>query len=206
MRTTLRRPRPRTRPIKTGLKTVHTVQRCCNGCGRRLGDMTTAETNAAQQGLRPPDVRNECPACTPHHPGLTWQLRLPITRPLSMNDRLSWHAKHRAKSELRAAVRELAMSRGIPPLRALTAELHYAPADRRIRDPLNLIETLKVCEDALVDANLVPDDNPLYVTSTMPVIDPPQTSENQGRLYLIVRELHPAADDTIAANGRGTHQ
>lgn len=37
-----------------------TVRRCCNGCGRELGDVTSAELGNAVVGLPLPDVRAEC--------------------------------------------------------------------------------------------------------------------------------------------------
>ena len=36
------------------------VKRCCNGCGRELGDATEAELDAAVSGLPLPDVTDEC--------------------------------------------------------------------------------------------------------------------------------------------------
>jgi hypothetical protein len=37
-----------------------TMQRACNGCGRRIGDVTEAELDAAVAGRPLPDVREEC--------------------------------------------------------------------------------------------------------------------------------------------------
>lgn len=45
--------------------TTVTIQRCCNGCGLSLGDVTDAEVELAIGGLPLPDVRKECPACRP---------------------------------------------------------------------------------------------------------------------------------------------
>lgn len=42
-----------------------TVKRACNGCGTLLGDLTEAEMDAAMVGAPAPDVRGECPTCTP---------------------------------------------------------------------------------------------------------------------------------------------
>jgi hypothetical protein len=47
----------------TGGKTLR-VKHCCNGCGRRLGDVNDAEIEAAMNGRRIPDVTGECLACT----------------------------------------------------------------------------------------------------------------------------------------------
>lgn len=41
------------------------MKRYCNGCGLCLGDATGDEINAARNGRRLPDVRTECPTCTP---------------------------------------------------------------------------------------------------------------------------------------------
>jgi hypothetical protein len=42
---------------------VMTVQRCCNGCGREIGDVTDDEITAAITGAPLTDVRDECPWC-----------------------------------------------------------------------------------------------------------------------------------------------
>lgn len=41
-----------------------TVKRCCNGCGRSLGDVTDAEMDACISGAPLPDVTTEC-GCGP---------------------------------------------------------------------------------------------------------------------------------------------
>ena len=48
--------------------TRHTVQRCCNGCEQPIGDATQDELAAAVSGEPLPDVRSECPRCTPTAP------------------------------------------------------------------------------------------------------------------------------------------
>lgn len=185
----LRRPRPRTKPVKIGDRTHVTVQRVCNGCDRPLGDVLQAELDAGVRGLPLPDARPECPVCTPNPPGLVWTIELPYERPpLSMNgsqgDRRARARKVRA---VRQTMQALARQERIPPLARLSAELHYEPRLKRTRDPGNLMATLKPLEDGLVDANLVPDDNPFYVEPATPVIDLPTGAA--GRLYVVIREL-----------------
>lgn len=52
-----------------GRKVTHiTTKRCCNGCGQYVGDVTDAEMAAAIGGRPLPDVRRECPACSPTAP------------------------------------------------------------------------------------------------------------------------------------------
>lgn len=58
------RPTTDTRGLATGGRRVR-VQRACNGCGTYIGDATDAEIDACVNGGRLPDVRNECPTCTP---------------------------------------------------------------------------------------------------------------------------------------------
>jgi len=59
-------PRPRTPEVVNpdGSKTI-TVQRCCNGCGEPVGDVTLAEIGIAIDGGELPDVRTECRQCGP---------------------------------------------------------------------------------------------------------------------------------------------
>lgn len=42
-----------------------TVQRCCNGCGEQIGDVTLIEIELGIAGRPLPDVRMECPRCRP---------------------------------------------------------------------------------------------------------------------------------------------
>lgn len=63
---TVRGPRPSTPDvINSDGSTTITVKRCCNGCGNELGDATQAEITASVEGRPLPDVRGECPACSP---------------------------------------------------------------------------------------------------------------------------------------------
>jgi len=41
------------------------VKRCCNGCGESIGDVTDEEIECATGGYPLPDVRQECPRCSP---------------------------------------------------------------------------------------------------------------------------------------------
>ena len=115
-----------------------------------------------------------------------WKIDLPLTRPLSMNDRLHWAERARQVRMLRRAVFLLARSKQIPACEHITTELHYVPRDSRRRDAVNLVATLKACEDGIVDAGVVKDDTPQYVTSVMPIIHDPVRARH-GRLYLVVR-------------------
>jgi hypothetical protein len=52
------------RPLTSGGTRI-TVKRACNGCGLELGEATDAEIEACVVGAPMPDVRAQCPTCTP---------------------------------------------------------------------------------------------------------------------------------------------
>ncbi len=111
----------------------------------------------------------------------TYTLRLPYaTPPLSLNGRMHWATKARITAEIRTFV---ALScRGIfqvvtADARMIHVELIYTPRDSRRRDRDNLVATLKPCIDGLVDAGIVPDDSPEYVTWTPPIIAPADSKD-----------------------------
>lgn len=75
----------------------------------------------------------------------------------------------RAQGEARAAIRRA------KPAAMVGADitLHYRVADRRRRDADNLLSTLKVVSDALVQEGIVPDDSWVHVPSATCRIHPP---------------------------------
>ena len=120
--------------------------------------------------------------------GREWTLDLGEQRPLTLNgQRRNPYVHARAVKHLRRLTWALACNARIPRLGRVQVELHYAPRDKRRRDPMNLVATLKPCEDGVVDAGVIPDDTPEFSLPTVPVIDPP--TGKRGRLYVIVREL-----------------
>lgn len=125
-----------------------------------------------------------------------WKLDLPMTVPLSLNSRQHYMVKAREVGRVRRDVAVLARAAKIPALGRIVVELHYAPRDARRRDRLNLVATLKPCEDGLVDAGVIPDDTDEFLIPTMPVIDPP--TGTTGRLYLLVIEHLPCCEGDVA--------
>lgn len=118
-----------------------------------------------------------------------WCFDLPITKPLSMNDRTHWRKKYEARDELNSAVIMLVRKERIPPCQRIRVTLVYTPKDKRRRDPLNLVETLKPVEDAIVRAGVVPDDTPQYLESQMPLIDLPDPGQRFGKLTVYVQRV-----------------
>lgn len=118
----------------------------------------------------------------------TWTLDIGQRAPLTLNgQRRSPYAHARAVKVLRRIAWVRAEEAKIPALQRIAVELHYAPRDRRRRDAMNLVATLKPVEDGIVDAGVIPDDTAQFSQPTVPVIDPP--TGQPGRLYVIIREL-----------------
>lgn len=122
----------------------------------------------------------------------THTIELPyLTPPLSLNDRMHRQAKARITRRVRLEVALLARSARLPRGAGhVTVTLHYAPRDDRRRDTDNLVATSKPCFDGLVDAGLVPDDTPQWMSKPEPVIHP-KTGTGRGKLWLDI-EVEPA--------------
>lgn len=118
----------------------------------------------------------------------SWTLHLPMNRPLSLNGREHWRVKADKTAQVRRAVIVLARVEQVPRMQRASVVLHYVPRDRRRRDALNLVATLKACEDGIVDARCLPDDCEPWLTPSMPVLDPPER-DRTSRLYVVVTDL-----------------
>jgi len=95
----------------------------------------------------------------------TWRIELPYVKPpLSLNDRMHWRKKSSITSALRSATTLLLRAKRVPPLEYAVVRLEWVVPTRTRRDSDNPIATLKVCADALVDAGVLPDDTPQYVS------------------------------------------
>lgn len=103
--------------------------------------------------------------------------------PLSLNDRLHWGEKFRRTSAIRNGIGWQAKAAKIGRRDHIVVQLHFVPPDRRRRDPSNLMATQKPAVDGLVDAGVVRDDTPQYVTELMPVLHEPGSP----RMWLEVR-------------------
>lgn len=92
--------------------------------------------------------------------------------PLSLNDRTHWAKKARISRELRNLAHALARSEKVPACDFATITLHYLPAQKRRRDDLNLMATLKPLVDGLVDAGCLPDDDTSHVATRVQIHEP----------------------------------
>lgn len=112
---------------------------------------------------------------TTHRVGVPMMWRGPSRPPepmLSANQRLHWRSRAARTKTIRHTVAYRAQQLNLGQVGRLTVTLHYRPGDNRRRDPSNLVSTQKPAVDGLVDAGLVPDDTPRYVTERMPIIHP----------------------------------
>lgn len=116
-----------------------------------------------------------------------WQIELPFRKPANLNHRMHHMVRAKMVAEHREAAAEVIALAEIPPLEHITTRLFYSPRANAVRDPINLVPTLKVVEDATVDCGIVPNDDPRYVQSTIPVILP-KNDERRGFLWLVIEE------------------
>ncbi|GAA4680327.1 hypothetical protein [Nocardioides nanhaiensis] len=116
-------------------------------------------------------------------------LPLPWTSlPLSLNDRGGWQGRHgpirTTLNEARAAIR----AHDLPRVVGAEVVLHLWPTDRRRRDADNMGATLKVCQDALVAEDVLPDDSWVHVPfSGHRIHAPTKTPPHGARFVLEVR-------------------
>ncbi len=102
---------------------------------------------------------------------MTWVLDLPPSDYFTPNSRVHWSKRARCARAWRTAVHMLALQAEIPAQDHVTVALEFFPPDRRRRDADNLVSgVLKHCLDGLVDAGVIVDDSPEFVTARMPVI------------------------------------
>lgn len=97
-----------------------------------------------------------------------YRLDLPAGEVLTANQRMHWAPKARLVKKLRTAAAWTARAAIPTGWQHVEVRMHYRPATNRRRDADNLAPTLKALCDGLVDAGLVPDDTPQYMTKYMP--------------------------------------
>lgn len=88
--------------------------------------------------------------------------------PLSLNYRLHRMAEAKIVKELRSNMH--ARARHIPEMGRCEVWLTWWVATNRRRDEENIVPVLKALCDGLIDAEIVPDDTPLYMVKHMPRI------------------------------------
>jgi crossover junction endodeoxyribonuclease RusA len=101
------------------------------------------------------------------------EIDLPLWRgkaPLTLNQRLHWRDQRARARTIREAAAWRVKALRLGTLAHVSVQLHYATGDNRRRDSDNLVPTMKPAVDGLVDAGLVPDDDPAHVTTIMPAI------------------------------------
>lgn len=95
--------------------------------------------------------------------------------PLTLNSRMHWSRKSKITKTLRHEAATRARFQRIPQSTKIRVQLHYQPSQKRRRDEMNIVATQKPLVDGLVDAGVVPDDTPEYVSELTPRIHDPKT-------------------------------
>lgn len=108
-----------------------------------------------------------------------YEIRLPFEAPpVTANQNWKhWAPKAQAIKSIRKAASALARAHKVPRSTHITVTLTWHPKDRRRRDADNPWPTLKAACDGLVDAGIVPDDTPEYMTKHTPVIGTPNPKD-----------------------------
>jgi crossover junction endodeoxyribonuclease RusA len=118
-----------------------------------------------------------------------WTLDLPDLPYVSANARVHWSKRSTWNRGWREAAYWAARQQHVPRLDRAIVELDYWPADRRRRDPDNLVPgVLKPCADGIVDAQVIKDDAPEYLTLVMPRIHVP-LDDRVPRWALTIRQV-----------------
>lgn len=113
---------------------------------------------------------------------------LAYTRPpLSSNQRLHWRKKAKITAELRSIAKE--KMEHVPFLGRCEVSLTWYVTDARRRDVDNIVPTLKVLCDAVVDAGIVSDDTPDFMLKRMPEIVQIPKAYGPASLSLLIEEI-----------------
>lgn len=91
-------------------------------------------------------------------------------RAVNANDRLHWAAKRRLLQPWILATTAAYRQAGSPQWDRAAIRISFPVADRRRRDPSNLMPTQKAIIDALVRAGAFPDDCPQVLDEYMPTV------------------------------------
>lgn len=103
--------------------------------------------------------------------------------PLTLNQRLNRYEHGRRVANLRFTTGWRAKAAKIGAHEHVTVRLHYATGCRRGCDADNLVATQKPAVDGLVDAKVIPDDDPAHLTWWAPQV---HTGPGVRRMWLEV--------------------
>ena len=119
----------------------------------------------------------------------SWDIDLPFTTPLSLNDRMHHMAKAKLVALWRQSTAVAVRAAGVPHANRIKATLFYVPNSQRRRDPDNLVASYKPAIDALVDAGVVDDDTQDYVERVWPIICEPDRTKERGSRFTLRIEI-----------------
>lgn len=115
-----------------------------------------------------------------------WRVELGKRPPLNLNDRDHWTAKSKKTRAVRRIVKAKVLAQGLPTgLGHISTQLVWMTPDARRRDEDNLVATAKAAWDGLVDAGIVEDDTPQFMTKLMPrIVSHPTRGESRCDLWV----------------------
>lgn len=115
-----------------------------------------------------------------------WVIDLGLEKPpLNLNQRMHWAEKSRLTKDLRRLA--MVKARFLPEMERCSVELVWYVNTKHRRDVDNPVLTLKALCDGLVDAEVVPDDTPEYMTKLPVRIE--YRAKGERALKLIVKDL-----------------
>lgn len=117
-----------------------------------------------------------------------WTVEVHVEEAMNLNQTLHMRVKSKRIAQIREAARDAVTAAGVPPLERFTAELHFIPKNRARRDPENWTPTSKAIVDGIVLAGVAPDDSPEYFTPRTPVMDPPRSTYDRSRYYVVITD------------------
>lgn len=119
-----------------------------------------------------------------------WTLVYPV-RPWTLNSERTWHHYKRAKyvKEWREAYCALALAQGVPAVTAIEVEATpYLSGRGRTQDVGACFPAVKAAVDGLVDAGVIPEDNPTYV-KMLSFRAPQKGKKGENSLLLTIRAV-----------------
>lgn len=132
-------------------------------------------------------------------PGRTVTLQLSDRPHLSLNDRDHWAVRRQMTEAWRDETALRAGAAAFGRHDQIHVQLEFHPGDRRRRDADNLVATLKPCIDGLVQAGVVLDDSPQFVTWGQPKIVGPDDAGDRQRRWLLTVSCRCDSSTEVAA-------
>lgn len=128
---------------------------------------------------------------------VTWRIPIGMPAPfMNSNERKHWTSRSENTAAWRYTAGWRVKAAKIPRLEHAWIQVHVSFGDKRRRDPSNYARTAKAIVDGIVDAGVLPDDNPQYVTGPDMRLG---TDSKRGALLII--SARPIVDADLGTEG-----